>query len=169
MLKQFSLLLLLTVQFPILSAQTAEDTLKKYSATRIAESIKIDGKLDDDAWKNAAVISDFVMNRPIEGGTPTQRTEVKIVYDNTAIYIGAMLYDTSPDSILHELALRDAIVFGSTSSSRTPPAVTIAPSIGPGPVTVKGSCFNASAVFSMSAALSSAPFLAIGRFIRLHR
>ena len=34
-------------------------------------------------------------------------TEVRIVYDNTAIYVGAMLYDTAPDSILKELGLRD--------------------------------------------------------------
>jgi hypothetical protein len=90
-------------------AESPPDTLKKYNAVRINQPIKIDGKLDDDAWKNANTISDFMMNRPLEGGTPTQRTEVKIVYDNTAIYVGAMLFDTHPDSILHELGLRDAV------------------------------------------------------------
>ncbi len=84
------------------------DTTKKYSATRISIAPKIDGVPDDDAWKNANVASDFVMSRPIENSSPTQKTEFKIVYDNIAIYVSAMMYDTSPDSILHELGLRDA-------------------------------------------------------------
>lgn len=83
------------------------DTLKKYTAVRVSEVPKIDGKLNDVAWSRANVISDFVMNRPTEGGIPTQRTEVRVVYNNSAIYVGAMLYDTSPDSILRELGLRD--------------------------------------------------------------
>lgn len=90
-------------------AQVSTDSLKNYSASLITQSIKIDGKLDDVAWKDVPAINDFVMARPIEGSTPTERTEVKIVYDNTALYVGAMLYDSHPDSILHELALRDAI------------------------------------------------------------
>lgn len=83
------------------------DTLKKYSAIRTTDAPRIDGKLDDEVWKPANIISDFVMNRPVEGGTVTQRTEVKIIYDNNAVYVGAMLFDTAPDSILHELGLRD--------------------------------------------------------------
>lgn len=90
-------------------AQQNADTLKKFSASRIASAPKIDGNLDDDVWKNVNILSDFVMNRPVEGGTPTQKTEVKIVYDNSAIYVGAMMYDSAPDSILREMGLRDAI------------------------------------------------------------
>ncbi|QQR94508.1 MAG: hypothetical protein IPJ93_11890 [Bacteroidota bacterium] len=81
----------------------ASDSLKHYKATRIFEPIKIDGQLTESAWTNTISFSDFVMNRPIEGSAPTQKTEVRIVYDNTAIYVGAMLYDTAPDSILKEL------------------------------------------------------------------
>ena len=74
---------------------------KYFKATRIASSPKIDGVLDDEVWKNAESVSDFIQNFPKEGGVPSQKTEVKIVYDNLAIYVGAMMYDTSPDSILH--------------------------------------------------------------------
>ncbi|MEP7168386.1 MAG: DUF5916 domain-containing protein [Bacteroidota bacterium] len=84
------------------------DTTKKYSATRVNAAPKIDGVLDDDVWKNIASASDFVMSRPIENSTPTQKTEFKIAYDNTAVYVSAMMYDSAPDSILHELGLRDA-------------------------------------------------------------
>lgn len=85
------------------------DTTKKYSAVRAETAPKIDGVLDDSAWANVLPATDFVMSRPIENSTPTQKTEVWIVYDNTAVYVGAMMYDTSPDSILHELGLRDGV------------------------------------------------------------
>ncbi|MEO5569361.1 MAG: DUF5916 domain-containing protein [Bacteroidia bacterium] len=84
------------------------DTTKKYSAVRVNETPKIDGVLDDAVWKNVLPASDFVMSRPIEGSAATQKTEFRIVYDNTAIYVSAMMYDSAPDSIRHELGLRDA-------------------------------------------------------------
>ena len=87
----------------------APDTTKKYSAVRTGSAPEIDGLLDDEAWKNVLPASDFVMARPIENSSPTQKTEIRVVYDNTAVYVAAMMYDTSPDSILHELGLRDAV------------------------------------------------------------
>ena len=102
-MKNFFLPLLLL----FFSAIHAQDSLKTYTTTRVSSSPKIDGLLDDEGWKNAEAISDFIQNFPKEGGVPSQKTEVKIVYDNIAIYIGAMMYDTSPDSILHELGNRD--------------------------------------------------------------
>src|SRR5207249_4794521 len=44
---------------------------------------------------------------PNPGKPSFQRTEVKTIYDNSAVYVAAMMYDTSPDSILHELSQRD--------------------------------------------------------------
>lgn len=85
------------------------DTTKKYSAVRTSDAPEIDGVLNDAAWTAAHTQSDFVMSRPIEGSVPTQKTEFRVLYDNYAIYVGAMMYDTAPDSILHELGLRDAI------------------------------------------------------------
>jgi len=76
-------------------------------ASRTSEPPKIDGVLDDATWKNCIPINDFTMSRPIEGGKPTQQTEVRIAYDDRAVYVAAMMYDTHPDSILHELGNRD--------------------------------------------------------------
>src|SRR5688572_13748827 len=84
-----------------------EDTLKSYTASRISSIIKIDGDLGDEAWNSVMPASDFVMSQPVEGGVPVQKTEFRIVYDNYAVYVGAMMYDTHPDSILHELGFRD--------------------------------------------------------------
>lgn len=82
-------------------------TRKEYFTTRAVKTPKIDGLLDDETWKNVQAVSDFKQNFPNYNAEPTQKTEVKIVYDNTAIYIAAMLYDKSPDSIAKQLGNRD--------------------------------------------------------------
>lgn len=98
--------LIVVVQIAVLNS-LAQDSTKICNAVRIAQPPTIDGVLDDASWNEATPVSDFVMSRPDEGGKPTQKSEVRIIYDNRAIYIAAMLYDTNPDSILHELGNRD--------------------------------------------------------------
>jgi len=80
---------------------------KTYTTSRLTSPIKIDGLLDDEGWKNVAVADNFIQLDPTEGKPVSQRTEVRIAYDNTAVYVSAMMYDNAPDSILHELGLRD--------------------------------------------------------------
>ena len=83
---------------------------KKVLQTKfISEKIEIDGKLNENIWQTASIAKDFVMFDP-DNGKPipdNKKTEVKVVYDNDAIYIGAMLYDDSPDKILKEITQRD--------------------------------------------------------------
>jgi hypothetical protein len=80
-------------------------------ALRLAagEEVDLDGRLDDDAWSRAIAITDFTTQEPIEGGTPTERTEIRVVYDDDAIYIGAMLYD-DPNGILAFQKRRDGFL-----------------------------------------------------------
>ncbi len=67
-------------------------------------SIRIDGYLDDEAWELARPITDFVQQDPVEGGTPTEPSEIRILYDDRALYIGAMFWDSNPEGILaHQL------------------------------------------------------------------
>lgn len=54
----------------------------------------IDGRLDEAAWQTAPAITHFTQQQPVEGAPPTQRTDVRILYDNAAIYIGARMYET---------------------------------------------------------------------------
>ena len=73
------------------------------------EKITIDGKFDEAAWQDAEIATDFIMINP-DNGKPIadeKRTEVKIIYDHTAIYVAATLYDSEPGKILKELTLRD--------------------------------------------------------------
>jgi hypothetical protein len=75
-------------------------------AVRVEGRISVDGRLDDAAWAQAPVITDFTQVTPNEGQPSTERTEVRIVYDDDAVYVGAMLYDRGPVST--RLVRRDA-------------------------------------------------------------
>lgn len=79
---------------------------KSLQAVKTSQAPKIDGNLDDAAWANAPILSDFVQNFPTFGLPISQRTEVKILYDNSAIYIGAYLYD-DPSLIRKQITARD--------------------------------------------------------------
>jgi hypothetical protein len=69
---------------------------------------KIDGSLDDECWKNLPVNTDFIISTPTYGKQAVFKTEVKIIYDDNAIYIGAYCYDKEPQKIQRQLAARDA-------------------------------------------------------------
>lgn len=70
---------------------------------------KIDGLLNDLAWKGLEVAKDFVMLEPNNGEkeNPDFKTEVKVLYDDEAIYVAAMLYDPNPSKIAQEFTSRD--------------------------------------------------------------
>ena len=67
----------------------------------------IDGRLDDPVWEHAPVATDFVQHQPDEGEPATQQTAVRLVYDDEALYIGVMCYESNPDSIVSMLTRRD--------------------------------------------------------------
>jgi hypothetical protein len=85
----------------------AQKPEKQYRAVRTTAAPKIDGILSDAAWEQAPPITDFIQYAPHTGQEPTQKTVVKMLYDDRAIYLSAMMYDTAPDSIKHELGSRD--------------------------------------------------------------
>ena len=59
------------------------------------------------AWKSDSATSAFTQSDPQQGAAPSQRTEVRVLYDDDAIYIGARMYDSRPDSIVARLSRRD--------------------------------------------------------------
>lgn len=86
-------------------------TKKSVSTKKTTENISIDAELNEASWKDAEIATDFVSLEP-KNGTPIPeefKTEVKILYSNDAVYIGAKLYDPNPDKILKELVERDEI------------------------------------------------------------
>jgi hypothetical protein len=92
----------------VLSAYSQEVQRKDITALRIDEHIKIDGQLDEAAYARAAVAKDFLQLMPYNGQPSYQPTEVRILYDDEALYFGAMLYD-NPDSIANYITTRDNV------------------------------------------------------------
>lgn len=88
-----------------------EKVVKKIPAVRTTQKIIIDGDLKDEAWQSAPVASDLVEWRPTFGSIETEKnkTEIRILYDNNAIYIGGFCHEASKDSIATELVGRDVV------------------------------------------------------------
>ncbi|AFD06374.1 protein of unknown function (DUF1083) [Solitalea canadensis DSM 3403] len=80
---------------------------KTLQALRVEKAPRIDGVLDEEIWLRAIPATDFIQTQPTENTKASFATEVRIAYDNTAIYIAALMHDPSPDSILHEFTKRD--------------------------------------------------------------
>ena len=76
-------------------------------AERVTTPIVVDGKLDEPVWSTAESTEPLHQRQPKEGMPATQRTEVRVAYDSKALYIGAHLFDTAPDSIRSALTRRD--------------------------------------------------------------
>ena len=102
-LKRLLLVPLMMVMFLYGFSQT---TTRDMPAVKTDHSPKIDGLLDDTVWQKAPVATNFIQNFPKAGELATVKTEVRILYDNSSIYIAAMLYD-DPASIRKQLTARD--------------------------------------------------------------
>lgn len=81
---------------------------KRIQATRTSIPPRIDGILDEQEWLATPVAGDFIIYIPDNGQPSNFRTEVHVLYDNIALYVGAYMYDDNPDSIYLELGQRDA-------------------------------------------------------------
>ena len=77
-------------------------------ASRTTAPPVMDGRLDDDVWSTLDPLSGFTQREPSEGRPVSQRTEVRILQDDQALYIGAWLFDDEPEGIVFGQTLRDA-------------------------------------------------------------
>jgi hypothetical protein len=77
-------------------------------AKRVDVAPTIDGVLDDSAWQDAPVINGFVQADPFEGMPASEDTEVRVVYDATAVYVGVRLIDRDPSQIVTTDTRRDS-------------------------------------------------------------
>jgi hypothetical protein len=82
---------------------------KRMRAVRVKHAPVVDGKLDDPAWQEARFTSDFVQRQPGWGQPPSRGTEVAIVYDHEALYVGARLHAQGPEDIQAVMTRRDEI------------------------------------------------------------
>ena len=89
------------------SAQSAQPR-PTATVTRISTPPVIDGHLDDDVWAQGPAITGFIQREPVEGEAVSEATEVRILSDGEALYVGAWLYDREPDAITMGERMRDA-------------------------------------------------------------
>lgn len=101
MLRKLSCLTLLSLLCVYLCAQ--QKTLQAVKAT---SAPKIDGVLDDAAWQSAPLASNFIQNFPNYGQPSSQKTEVRVLYDDEAVYVSAYLFD-DPALIRRQITARD--------------------------------------------------------------
>jgi len=81
---------------------------KEFSVLPSNEEIQLDGMLHESVWNTSAPVQNFIQNSPKAGENASRRTEVFMTYDNSAIYIGAKLYDER-DSMSLTLSQRDDV------------------------------------------------------------
>ena len=98
-------LLSLVITAPIVAAQPARRAAgpterRRAAARRVSEPIVIDGSVEDRSWRDAVPLSDFVQADPLEGQPATEKTEVFVMYDDLAVYVGVICYDSEPSKII---------------------------------------------------------------------
>ena len=91
---------------PLLSAQSAPPR-PSVTAVHRDGPISIDGRLDEAAWRAARPASGFVQKDPVEGRPAEHDTDVRILFDDDALYIAARMYDAAPQTIARQLVRRD--------------------------------------------------------------
>ncbi len=92
-----------------IAQEKAAPALPRPSATavRATEKIAIDGRMTESDWARATPAKDFLQKDPDEGTPATEATEVRFLYDDAAIYVGARMFDSEPSKIMKRLTRRD--------------------------------------------------------------
>lgn len=88
-------------------AQSAHGLVPVVQAVRATAAILVDGQLNDEVWLRAPAATAFTQREPDEGKPATEQTELRIAYDDAALYVGARLRDREPRRIARQLARRD--------------------------------------------------------------
>ena len=101
-MRLLTILLLLAVLAPRASAE-----VPPVRAVRADRPILVDGLLDEEVWKGDQAILNLTQSDPDQGQPARQRTEVRLAYDDDALYVAARMLDSAPDSVVARLARRD--------------------------------------------------------------
>jgi hypothetical protein len=68
-------------------------------ATRTELIIKVDGLLDEPVWATIKPITEFVQRLPLDGGEPTEKSEMRVAFNNNFIYFGFTFFDSDPEKV----------------------------------------------------------------------
>lgn len=95
---------------PAAGQGTADGLLMATRLTAGARPLRLDGRLDDEAWRAARVIDDLRQREPDEGSPATERTEVRILYDDQTLYVGVHAFDREPARVVARILDRDRVM-----------------------------------------------------------
>jgi hypothetical protein len=90
------------------SQPSGDNVAHRVRILRVTDPIKIDGHLDEPSWSQAEAATDFRQESPIEGALASEKTEVRVLYDNRNIYIGIRAFDSEPAKINARDLVRDS-------------------------------------------------------------
>jgi hypothetical protein len=90
---------LLLLAAPAFAVYTVNGERKTFEIRRAESAPVIDGRLDDEVWKNAAFVDDFHQTSPLDGAQPSEVTIVRVTYDDEYLYVAADLRDSDPSAI----------------------------------------------------------------------
>jgi uncharacterized protein DUF5916/cellulose/xylan binding protein with CBM9 domain len=110
MTRTITALLILVAIAPAALADSLSVAVPTVRAARLTAPVTVDGVLSEAVWQNGNAVTDFKQLDPNEGVQPSQKTEVRVAYDDDAIYVGARCYDAHPESLLVRLSRRDVSV-----------------------------------------------------------
>src|SRR4030095_5334287 len=96
---------LLILASPVFSQ---DNGMRRIRVLHITESIKIDGRLDEPAWSQAAPAADFRQQETNEGEAAKEKTDVRLLFDDKNLYVGVHAFDSEPGRINSRELVRDA-------------------------------------------------------------
>lgn len=102
---------LLLLSSESVAVYTVDGERKSFEILRADSAPRIDGRLDDDVWRNAVVVDDFHQTTPTDGATPTEITIVRVAYDDEYLYIAADLRDSNPQEIRAKQMIQGKMFF----------------------------------------------------------
>lgn len=103
-----TLLLVLSLSAASVAQDRNERQNKQIVAIELDEQeITLDGRLTESIWQDAVPASGFRQRMPNEGQPATQKTEVRFLYDDDALYVGARMFASNPDSMIVSMTRRD--------------------------------------------------------------
>jgi hypothetical protein len=95
---------------PILLLLSTGATDTSLRAAPVPVPPRVDGVLDDPAWRDAPSSSGFRQREPQEGSPATEATEVRVVYDRETLFVGVLARDSEPGAVIGRVLERDAIM-----------------------------------------------------------
>ena len=93
---------------PAAGLALAPAELYRVTPRRTEQAPRIDGRLDEEAWRSAAIVDAFVQQEPSEGEPATEPTVVRLLYDARALYIGVEAFDSRPEAVIATEMRRDS-------------------------------------------------------------